>query len=52
MMIGSDWPICEVAGGYERVMEALAELIGGLSEADRAALRGGTAVHCYGLGLS
>ena len=26
LMFGSDWPICEVAGGYQRVMRALVEL--------------------------
>ena len=50
LMIGSDWPICEVAGGYGRVLGALNELTEGLSSAERAALRGGTAEYCYGLG--
>jgi len=52
LMIGSDWPICEVAGGYDRVLAALNELTEGLSEPERTALRGGTAEYCYGLDLT
>lgn len=52
LMFGSDWPICEVAGGYQRVMRSLVELTCGLTEAERAALRGDTAVRCYGLKLT
>lgn len=51
LMFGSDWPICEVAGGYQRVMRALVELAKELSNDERAALRGGTAIECYGLSL-
>jgi L-fuconolactonase len=52
LMFGSDWPICEVAGGYKRVMRALLELACGLSHEELSALRGDTAVRCYGLRLS
>lgn len=52
LMLGSDWPICEVAGGYQRVMRALFELARGLSHEELSALRGDTAVRCYGLRLS
>jgi len=52
LMIGSDWPICEVAGGYDRVLAALNELTEGLSAPERTALRGGTAEYCYGLDLT
>lgn len=52
LMFGSDWPICEVAGGYLRVMRALLELASGLTNAERSALRGDVAVRCYGLRLS
>lgn len=51
LMFGSDWPICEVAGGYGRVMDALVELASELSDDEQSALRGGTAIACYGLGL-
>ncbi|MGA2294871.1 MAG: amidohydrolase family protein [Acidimicrobiales bacterium] len=49
LMFGSDWPICEVAGGYNRVAQAQLELADELSDDEREALRGGTAIHCYGL---
>jgi L-fuconolactonase len=52
LMFGSDWPICEVAGGYQRVMRAHLELARGLTEREQSALRGDTAVRCYGLRLS
>jgi L-fuconolactonase len=49
LMFGSDWPICEVAGGYLRVMRTLDELASDLTDIERAALQGGTAIRCYGL---
>lgn len=52
LMFGSDWPICDVAGGYQRITRALRELAAELSNDDRAALQGGTAIRCYGLSLS
>ncbi len=51
LMFGSDWPICEVAGGYLLITRALLELASGLSHTERSALRGDTAVRCYGLRL-
>jgi L-fuconolactonase len=52
LMFGSDWPICEVAGGYAQVMGALLELTSELSHDERASLRGGTAIHCYELSMA
>lgn len=51
LMFGSDWPICEVAGGYETVAGALFELFGELEDSARADLMGETAVRCYGLDI-
>jgi len=48
-MFGSDWPVCELAGSYEQVYEALVEALGPVSETERAALFGGTAIRFYGL---
>jgi L-fuconolactonase len=48
-MFGSDWPVCELAGGYEDVVGAMRELTSGLSTAERARIFGGTAVEFYGL---
>ena len=51
-MFGSDWPVCELAGSYQRVYDALLEVIGHLGIAERQAILGGTAARFYGLGNS
>jgi L-fuconolactonase len=48
-LFGSDWPVCELAGTYEQVYAALVEALGPISEAERAALFGGTARRFYHL---
>jgi len=52
LMFGSDWPVCELAGSYREVMDALQEIIGPLSETETAAIFGGTAERFYELELS
>lgn len=49
LMFGSDWPVCELAGSYERVCEALREVLGPLSAAEKSAIFGGTAKRFYRL---
>jgi L-fuconolactonase len=49
LMFGSDWPVCLLAATYDEVVAAAREALGGLSEAERAAVFGGTAVDVYGL---
>jgi L-fuconolactonase len=49
LMFGSDWPVCLLAATYDEVVAAAREAFGGLSEAERAAVFGGTAVAVYGL---
>lgn len=51
LMFGSDWPICEVAGGYQRIMRSLHVLSEELSRDEQSALRGNTAIRCYRLSL-
>jgi L-fuconolactonase len=46
-MFGSDWPVCELAGSYERVYHALVEALGPLSETERDMIFGGTARRFY-----
>ena len=48
-MFGSDWPVCELAGTYEQVYYALVDALGPISDAERAAIFGGTAMRFYGL---
>lgn len=52
LMFGSDWPVCLLAGGYDRVLEATEHLSAQWSESDRADLFGRTAVHAYGLTIA
>jgi L-fuconolactonase len=48
-MFGSDWPVCELAGSYERVYQALVEALGSIGENERALIFGGTARRFYGI---
>ncbi|HVL71871.1 MAG TPA: amidohydrolase family protein [Beijerinckiaceae bacterium] len=47
LMWGSDWPVVDVAGGYDSWRAASLALLGGLSAAERAAVLGGTAARVY-----
>jgi len=49
LMFGSDWPICEIAGGYDEVVGCLLDLFGELTPTEQTALLGGTATRFYGL---
>jgi L-fuconolactonase len=49
LMVGSDWPVCLLAASYERVLEIAGDALGGLTEAERDAVLGGTAVEVYRL---
>lgn len=49
LMYGSDWPVCELAAGYEKVFSALKEALGPLSDSESAAIFGGTAARFYKL---
>ena len=48
-MFGSDWPVCELAGSYSRVYQAMLAAVGPLSDSERTAIFGGTATTFYGL---
>jgi len=48
-MFGSDWPICEVAGGYDVVAKALFSIFDELGRGEREAVLGNTAAAVYGL---
>lgn len=49
VMIGSDWPVCTVAGGYHEVMESYERLLSDLSRDEMQMVTGGTAAEFYGL---
>ena len=49
LMFGSDWPVCELAGSYEQVFEALNQALGPLNAHERKAIFGATASRFYRL---
>lgn len=52
LLYGSDWPVCLLAAGYDRVTAAMRQLLADLPEGSRSAVFGGNAVRVYGLGES
>jgi L-fuconolactonase len=49
LMFGSDWPVCILAGDYNRVWTETNSAIEGYSQADKDAILGETAVKFYSL---
>lgn len=49
MMIGSDWPVCLLAAGYERVMGAYQELLADLNDTDQQRILASNAANFYRL---
>ena len=43
LMIGSDWPVCTLAAGYDRTMALVTEYLSGRPRQERDAVTGGTA---------
>lgn len=49
LMYGGDWPVSLLAGGYDRVWEAVAELVAPLTAPERDRIWAGTAIETYRL---
>ncbi|HEY6553843.1 MAG TPA: amidohydrolase family protein [Vicinamibacteria bacterium] len=49
LMIGSDWPVCTLAGDYGRVMGVVKDYLSRRSAAEQRAVLGATAARVYGL---
>ena len=49
LMFGSDWPVCELAGTYQQVFDALKQCLSSLSQPEQHRIFGGTAIEFYGL---
>ncbi len=49
LMWGSDWPVVNLCGSYQRWYAATVALMAGLTSQERAAIMGGTARKFYGL---
>ncbi len=52
LMVGSDWPVNVLAGGFDVVWSHLVEVLTGYGPEVTAAILGQTAVRCYGLAPS
>jgi L-fuconolactonase len=50
IVVGSDWPVCLLAGSYGEVMDAAGVLTAALSPDERAAVFSGSAIEVYRLG--
>lgn len=49
LMYGGDWPISELAGGYDRTMAAIHEIVDQLPPRQREDILGATALRFYGV---
>jgi L-fuconolactonase len=52
LMIGSDWPVCTVAGGYARVMALVSDYLADRPAHERDAVLGGNAQRFYNLHMT
>ena len=46
---GSDWPVCTLAGSYDRWLDTTGALLAGVSDRERKAVLGGNAARAYNL---
>jgi L-fuconolactonase len=49
LLFGSDWPVCQVAGGYAKVIAVLEDYFSSFSDAEKKAFWGDNAQRFYGL---
>jgi L-fuconolactonase len=49
LMIGSDWPVCTVAGSYARTLQVVEDALAEYAPAERASVLGGTAQRLWNL---
>jgi L-fuconolactonase len=49
LMFGSDWPVCMVAGGYNRVVKMVRHYTAGLTDKEKMMFWGGNAIKFYNL---
>ena len=50
ILVGSDWPVCELASAYTRWFDVVRQWTGQLSTAEQDAILGGNAITVYRLG--
>jgi len=49
LMIGSDWPVCTLSGGYAETMGMVIDFVARLAKSEQAAILGGTCARFYGV---
>jgi len=49
VMIGSDWPVCKLAGEYQEIMNLVSDYINDFSDHEKNAILGGNAIKAYKL---
>ena len=49
LMVGSDWPVCTLAGAYKPVMEIVIDYVSRLTASEQEAVLGETCARFYGL---
>jgi L-fuconolactonase len=49
LMIGSNWPVCTVAGDYGTVLDVVLDRVRTLSQAEQRQILGETCTRCYDL---
>jgi L-fuconolactonase len=49
LMVGSNWPVCTVAGTYDAVLNVVLDRVRALSEVEQAQIMGDTCAEFYGL---
>jgi L-fuconolactonase len=49
VMLGSDWPVCNLGGSYQEVMDIPLEFIGRLSSTEKKKIQYRNAIACYQL---
>jgi L-fuconolactonase len=50
LMVGSNWPVCIVAGAYDAVLDIVLDRVRALSQGEQAQILGGTCTDVYRLG--
>ncbi len=51
LMIGSDWPVCRLAGSYKQIMQIVSDYISTFKVQDQQKILGENAITAYGLKL-
>jgi L-fuconolactonase len=51
LIIGSDWPVCRIAGSYKQIMQVVLDYIRAFTDQDKKKILGENAIKAYDLKL-